>query len=179
MPFVMSERQSLMGELMPSDNPSHFHLSGAMLAPGSIIQPGNWGRLIRAYGWQHNHSLRETALEQARLATAPHLPSRLDSAFVIPTLEEAQRFRSTIQGFQQHILYRVTLLDPNAPSHITDSRLCAPQGTLRPDWAIVYWLDVETQAASIPGIDWTATVRGVQLREMLTLSQLRVEERLN
>jgi hypothetical protein len=161
---------------MSSSNISYFHLSGAMLAIGSIIQPGNWGRVIKAYGWQHPHSLREMALEQARLATAPHLPSRMDAAFVIPTLQEAQTFQSGTQGFQQHILYRVTLDDPSASSHLTDSRLIAPQGTIRPDWANVYWLNLGAQAAAIPGIDWTVTTG---LREMLTRSQLRVEERLN
>jgi hypothetical protein len=157
---------------------SYFHLSGAMLAPGSIIMPGNWGRVIRVYGWQHNQAIREMALEQARLARDPNLPSRMEAAFVMPTLEEARTFRANTQGFQQHILYRVTLCDPAASSHITDSRLCSPQGTVRADWATIYWLDWQAQAAAIPGIDWTAAIRGVQLREMLTLSQLRVEERL-
>jgi hypothetical protein len=45
---------------------SYFHLSGAMVAPGSIIEPGNWGRMIRALGWQHNCAMREAALEGAR-----------------------------------------------------------------------------------------------------------------
>ncbi len=158
---------------------NYFHLSGAMLVPGSIIMPGNWGRIIKALGWQHSLALREMALEQARLAYNPDLPSRLDAAFVMPTLEEAQMFRANTQGFQQHIIYRVTLCDPSARSHLTDSRLCMPQGAIRADWAVVYWLDSKAQAAAIPGIDWTAATKGIQLREMLTLSQLRVEERLN
>lgn len=150
-----------------------------MLAPGSIIQPGNWGRVIRAFGWQHGQALREMALEQARLAYNPKLPSRMDAAFVMPTAEEARTFRTNSQGFQQHILYRVTLCDPNTASHLTDSRLCSPQGSIRADWANVYWLDWQAQAAAIPGIDWAAAIRGIQMREMLTLSQLRVEERLD
>jgi hypothetical protein len=159
-----------------NDSANVFHLSGANLAPGAVILPGNWGRVVRAYGWQHSHALREMALEAARLAYFPHRPSRLDSAFAIPTVEEARKFRQHVAGFGQHLLYRVSLCDPNAASHLTDSRLCAPQGSIRPDWANVYWMDIGAQAAAIPGIDWHAASGGMQLREVLTLSALRVEE---
>jgi hypothetical protein len=157
---------------------SYYHLSGAALAPGSVILPGNWGRVIRAHGWAHNYSLREMALEDARVARFPDRPSRLDSAFVFLTLGEARNIRIHSGGFQQHILYRVTLIDPEAVSHITDSRLCGPVGTVRCNWADVYWLPYAAQAAAVPGIDWGAQVRTMELREMVTLSQLRVEERI-
>jgi hypothetical protein len=158
---------------------SYYHLSGAMLAPGSTIMPGNWGRVVRAYGWQHNQALREMALEEARRARFPERPSRLDAAFVFLTLEEARNFRQNVAGFAQHILYQVTLCDLGAISHVTDSRLCAPQGTFRHDWADIYWMDTEIQAAAMPGIDWAAVTNQLRLREMLTLSPLRVEERLD
>lgn len=157
---------------------SYYHLSGAMLMPDSIILPGNWGRVLTAMGWPHSQALREMALEDARVARFDHRPSRLQSAFVFLTLTEARDFRRLIAGFQQHILYRVDLEDPTARSHVTNSRLCAPQGTLRANWGDVYWMDYEAQATAIPGIDWAAATGGLQLREMLTLSQLRVKERL-
>ena len=157
----------------------YFHLSGSLLAPGSIIMPGNWGRIIRALGWQHPLALREMALEDARLGRHSHRPSRLDSAFVMPTLGEARDFRRLFGGFGSHLLYRVTLCEPDAVSHLTDSRLCGPVGPIRHDWADIYWLDADVQAASIPGMDWAAATEGVQLREILTLSALRVEERLD
>ena len=158
---------------------SYFHLSGAMLALGSIIMPGNWGRMIKTLGWQHNLAIREMALENARVARYPNRPSRLDASFVLPTLEEARNFKQLIGGFGNHILYRVTLCDPDALSHITDSRLCGPAGNIRHDWVDVYWMDFAAQAAALPGIDWAAATGGLQLREMLTLSQLRIEERLD
>jgi hypothetical protein len=158
----------------------YFHLSGALLAPGSIILPDNWGRMIRAYGWQHNCAMREYALEHARLTRFPHRPSRLDGAFVMLSPEEAKTFRRHINGFQHHLLYRVSLTDPSALSHIADSRLCGPLGAVRHDWADIYWLDYDSQTASIPGIDWATASGGIrELREMLTLSQLRIEERID
>lgn len=149
-----------------------------MLEPGSIILPGNWGRVLRAAGWRHVSALAEQALEAARLARFPHRPSRLDSAFACVTEQEARDFMHRTSSFNNHLLYAVTLVDPSAASHITDSRLCVPQGKLRHDWADVYWMDAQHQAAAIPGIDWGAATGGVMLREMLTLSALRVESRI-
>jgi hypothetical protein len=162
-----------------AESVAYFHLAGPPLAPDSIIMPGNWGRIMRTVGWNHGFAIREMALENARRRGFDHLPSRMDAAFVFLTPDEARQFRQTADGFHQHLLYRVTLSDPAAPSHVTDCRLCVPRGALRDDWANVYWLDVAAQAASIPGIDWSATTGGTQLREMLTLSRLRVEERLD
>ena len=156
-----------------------YHLSGGLLGKGSIIEPGNWGRIVRIHGWAHPSARHEAALEQARLARFPAKPSRLDAAYVCPTVEDARSFRSVTPGFGQHILYRVSLCDPNANSHTTDPRLCFPQGAFRYDWADAYCLDYDPAGASIPGINWPVATSGIQLREMLTLSQLRVEERLN
>jgi hypothetical protein len=156
----------------------YFHLSGAMLAVGSVIEPGSWGRVVRAWGWQHGQALREMALEAARLASHPEKPSRLDAAFALLTLDDARKFKA-IQGFQQHIIYRVTLVNPNAASHLTDHRFCAPQGTIRPNWADIYWMEVTEQSAAVPGMDWSAVIGGVPLYEFLTLSRLKVKERID
>ena len=161
-----------------SEPTSYYHLSGAMWAPGAIIRPGDWGRVIRSAGWAHTLAIREMALEDARAARFPHRPSRLNSAFVMLTLAEAGEFRRLSNSAFHQILYRVTLTDPSANSHITDVRLCGPQGPIRSDWADMYWLDHEAQASAIQGVHWTAT-GGLQLREMLTLSPLCVEERLD
>jgi hypothetical protein len=51
---------------------------------------------------------------------------------------EARNFRQRIPAFASHILYRVSLTDPGALSHVTDTRLAGPQGSLRHDWADLY-----------------------------------------
>ncbi|MET4233750.1 hypothetical protein ABIA85_007050 [Bradyrhizobium sp. LA6.10] len=155
-----------------------YHLSGVTLDPGAVIKAGNWGRVIRQAGWTHNLAIREMALEEARLLRFTHRPSRLDSAFVFIDMIEARNFRLRIPGFQNHVLYRVSLLNPAAPSHITDTRLAGPIGTLRSDWADVYWMDFNPATISVPGIDnWSEATNGyVQEREMITTSDIRVEE---
>lgn len=162
-----------------------FHFAGPILEPGSVITPGNWGRIIARAGWSHGAALREMALEAAREQRFPHLPSRLASAFVFLTQDEARRFQHlpppTRSGFEFHCLYRVSLKDTSAPSHIGDWRAVAPIGAIRPDWADVYWAGAEAgrPAAPIPGIEWTAVMGSLAHREMLTLSHLVIEERLD
>jgi hypothetical protein len=134
-----------------AENVSYFHLSGAMLEIGSIITPGNWGRVLRHYGWRHQESLKEMALEYARQVRFSHRPSRLDCAFVFLTAPEARDFRARVSPFNSHVLYRVTLIDPGARSHITDTRLSSPQGSLHYDWPDAYWRDFDPATVAIPG----------------------------
>lgn len=156
----------------------YYHLSGVTLEPGSVIKAGNWGRVFRQLQWTHNLAIKEMALEEARLRRFPHRPSRLESAFVFLDTMEARSFQRTTAGFQQHVLYRVSLIDPAAPWHVTDTRLSAPVGTLRSDWADIYWIDFNPATIAVPGIpDWIAATEGnIQQRELITLSDIRIEE---
>ena len=150
----------------------YYHLSGGRLGVGSIVEPGNWGRIIRRHGWNHTFAIREMALEAARLANFENLPSRLDSCFGFASLTEAQTFQAQIGGFQTHLLYRVSIIDDTPIVGLTDSRLCGPSGELRHNWADAYWngMTMVEQGAEIADGTW---------REMLTLSPLRIEERLD
>lgn len=162
---------------------SYFHLSGASLQIGTIILPGNWGRIIRSAGWTHTLAVRECALEAARSARFPDRPSRLDSAFVAPTRDHAEAFRRANQAFMHHILYRVTLVNPAAASHATDPMLCAPSGAFRVDWTDLYWKDEDARMRELWGGDWRTNPNAIAAqtntqREILTLSPLKVEERV-
>src|SRR6516225_4549681 len=129
-----------------------FHLSGIMLRPGSIIEPGNFGRIVQATGPAHTHWQREQALEMARAKNYPNKPSRLEAAFVSVDVAEARSFRARIPGFTFHVLYRVSLLDPASPSHLTDTRLSERQGPAHYDWANLYWSEYDPSKIVIPGI---------------------------
>lgn len=68
----------------------YYHLTMARLAPGSIIYPGNWGRLLRRYendsvtGQVFGNSwilARELKYELVRVQHYPSKPSRFDVAF--------------------------------------------------------------------------------------------------
>jgi hypothetical protein len=125
------------------------------------------------------------ALEAARLRIAPEKPSRLNAAFVFLSVDEANRFRYPAppqrSGFEFHALYRVALREPDVPHCVVDWRLVNPVGDLRPDWAEAYWADASAgrPAAPIPGVDWAMAMGTFPHREMLTLSHLVIEERLD
>jgi hypothetical protein len=158
----------------------YFHLAGQILAIGSVIAPGNWGRIIRQIGWQHNLAIREMALEDVRATHFQNLPSRLESVFVFLTIQGADQFRASVPGFQFHLLYRVSLLRSDVITFTTDWRLVNPQGALRAGWANAYWQGVNDAgiAGPIPGMDWSSTTGNSLSREVLALSEIRIEERV-
>jgi hypothetical protein len=123
--------------------------------------------------------VRRAELASAR-QTASHLPSRLDCIFAFLTLDEARLFASrNARDWAFHHVYRVRLVDPSALSQITDWRLNVPLGTFRPDWADACWLPWDSQTVSLPGVNSIGSDAIGQMREILTLSQPRVEEHLN
>lgn len=171
-----------MNDLEPAV--AYYHLSGALLEAGSMISPGNWGRIIRLTGWRHAEAIKEMALEYVRRLHFRDKPSRLECAFAFLTVDEARNFRGRIAGFGSHILYRVTLAAPDAPSHVADSRLSGPQGALHENWPEHYWRDYDPATTVVPGIDdWIARASsspgGLHSRELLTLSALVVRERID
>ncbi|MDI1361419.1 hypothetical protein [Methylotenera sp.] len=92
---------------------SYFHLCPIMLTSGSIIEPGNFGRVIETYRPNSIGPLavRELTFEVARLKNFPDKPSRFNSIFLFPTLQhaQAQLFRFDISS----LIYEVELTNPS------------------------------------------------------------------
>ena len=97
---------------------SYFHLAPILLAPGSIIEPGNFGRLIRLHGEAHPLYRREMAYEAVRQNSFHDRVSRLDCLFCFPTQQEAELCRAHIHGYADSILYEVESAE--AEPHIAD-----------------------------------------------------------
>lgn len=158
----------------------YYHLCPVELRAKSVILPGNWGRIIKRAGWAHNLAMREVALEYARQAQPSYLPSRLECAFAFLTSEEARLFWvEERKGSVFDVLYRVSLADPKEVTFVTDWTLVAPAGDVGSGWADRYWSQparVESHGPSpIGGIMQVAGQR----REVLTMSPLVIEERLD
>jgi hypothetical protein len=143
-----------------------FHLNSGLLGPGSIIHPGNWGRVLMFHGWNHHQAAREMMLESARINGHADKPSRLKCCFAFLTIEEADRFRP--MGFDTHILYRVALADHAAATFTADTALCTFDGTPRIDWGNAYW----------NGVTEIGQTRPPHVREVLTLSPLKILEQV-
>ncbi|MBR0862900.1 DUF2441 domain-containing protein [Bradyrhizobium diazoefficiens] len=70
-----------------------------MLEHGSIVRPGNWGRMLHLIGPAHKEWQREAILEEIRRNEFSHLPSRLACAFVMDELIEAQYYTTNFAPF--------------------------------------------------------------------------------
>lgn len=88
---------------------TYFHLCKAKLGLGSVIEPGNYGELIRIGGYRHTSFQREMVLEEARKKVAPQAPSRLDCLFAFPSEIDARAFQfREFSGFGSDYLYEIT-----------------------------------------------------------------------
>ncbi|PCJ70284.1 MAG: hypothetical protein COA62_06680 [Rhodobiaceae bacterium] len=97
-----------------------YHCAPIPLEAGSVIKPGNWGRLINTYEHQQfgNNSgiaFRELAFEHVRVQEFPQKPSRLTSCFALDGLEPATTYWSNSSPLG--ILYEVDLVDKNSKIH--------------------------------------------------------------
>lgn len=102
-----------------------LYVSPMLLAPGSIIEPGNFGKNILGQnptqgrnGWP---VVRELIFDQVRFLIAPHLPSRLHCNFLFTSTAAA------LQGSQElatevlsPCIYSVELTDLTAPQCMGD-----------------------------------------------------------
>lgn len=88
---------------------TYYHVCPIPLGEGSVIQAGNFGRVIEQYrpDGLGPMAVRELAFETMRLKHFSHQPSRLTSIFLLPTLEHASRYRLA-HGFTS-IIYEVRL----------------------------------------------------------------------
>ena len=141
------------------------------LGPGSLIEPGNWGRILNSYraepaAAQNAWMLaRELAFETVRAGSHKGLPSRLSCAFVFETMESATQHRNVFA--QWSAIYEVELVTPEAPSHraaynfVTMPINAVEFLPLVMQRAIPYWLG-----------------QGIEVPELLTKSSLRVVQRV-
>lgn len=100
--------------------PRYFHVAPMMLGEGSIIQPGNWGRVLRMNrGYNVSPALfREYVLEQIRAGEFPDKPSRLNCLFLLTSLEEATLYRDTLH--QTDLVYEVAINIADTAVHFGD-----------------------------------------------------------
>ena len=153
---------------------TYYHSASVLLRPGSVIEPGNYGRMLGTYrndngpnGWK---LATELALETRRARDFSALPSRLSCCFAFLDVASALATRDRLGGLT-NILYEVELADDDASSHIGDFDLISRCYIPRPDLAFLQTIeDVGTTY-------WRGKPGGT--RELLTNSGLRVVRQVN
>ena len=101
---------------------TYFHFAQLRLAAGSVIEPGNFGRLLRCYrptlngqGFGNAWLLcRELIFEQARPADKP---SRWQCCYVVPSEKDVQCYRAANDVFRLQIVHEVEFTQPSLISH--------------------------------------------------------------
>ncbi|MEK9285307.1 hypothetical protein MTR72_37835 [Bradyrhizobium sp. ISRA442] len=99
--------------------PIYFHLAPILLSAGSIIEPGNFGRILRLVGPSHPLHRREMAYEAVRQGSFTDRPSRLECLFGFLTRGEAALYGSGIQGYASSVLYEIESAESDP--HIADA----------------------------------------------------------
>jgi hypothetical protein len=139
-----------------------YHFSSSLLGPGSLVRPGNWGRIVRLIGSQHREWSRECVLERIRQAEFPPLPSRFDCIFFFASFTEAEFYKSSLGANAHLVMYEVELADAEVRQHEADWKGTGPYDT--DEWAWRYW-----RGDIMPGRG-----PGPLCREVLAVTPLRI-----
>ncbi|QUE90452.1 DUF2441 domain-containing protein [Pseudomonas sp. SCA2728.1_7] len=143
-----------MSENEHRDWPRYFHVAPILLGEGSIIEPGNWGRILKLYRGNAVNSVlgREYVLEQIRASEFPDKPSRLNCIFLLRTLREAVRYRDS----ESHLglIYEVAVNTANAEVHFGDYDFGGAVSVIQflegmPEVARKYWTEQPTNTVEI------------------------------
>ena len=155
----------------------YFHSNRRLFNNGALVEPGNYGRLVRQAGESGPYWFRETVLENVRLARFPHKPSRLSSCFATDNANTALFYhqRECAEGY----LYVVEIEDYSLPAHIGDFNWIQPvprRSETMEQVANEYWRhSVRTNVVEHPGLTFDEVVTGSKLRIVCRL-ELTIEE---
>lgn len=138
-------------ELQNKTTPNiYYWLASYPLEPGSVVLPGNWGRIIRKYNNQnHNYIIvaREYIYELVRREKFPELPSRLQCSFLCESEADVRRFQQETARTLD-IIYEVELVGDRKSVYKFDWQLVNfPQLFTVEDLekrAIEYWKNSES-----------------------------------
>lgn len=148
---------------------TYFFCCSYPLASGSVIEPGNWGRMLRTYNLREGSRwwlpLREFIFEAVRSQQFPALPSRLEAFFACENEADLRKF---MVGRPMDIGYEVELTDPSQPFH----KGCLNEFEFPNNGSPILQHDIEERARRY----WSGT--NIANPEIVTLSPARILRRL-
>jgi hypothetical protein len=146
---------------------SFFHVCPTWLQPGSVIRPGNYGRIIQLTGSSHRFWEREMVLEKIRIEQFSEKPSRLQSAFVLEDIRAAEFYKK--HNCSTGVLYEVEPTIDNPVWHRGDFNVIQPlprRSENMEEIAIRYWQNsLRIEIVEEPGL---------VCRELLAVTSLRI-----
>jgi len=149
-----------------NQNNSYYWLCSYPLEGGSIISPGNWGRIISLYAFDTNNlnQIRERVFEKVRTENYPDRPSRLKSTYLCKDIDGARQFlRDTNRRFD--LIYEVEVLEQGKPLFTTD-------------WKRADHVDGESESLMIIRAHNYWKAEDVAHPEVLTESRIKIVRRI-
>lgn len=144
---------------------TYYHMCPIPLEKGSIIKPGNYGRLL-SYDKVRNPPVfaRETILEGIRKKLYPEKPSRLHCCFICDDIKSTSIFFQ--HDFVMCLCYEVEIIDASAKMYRTSAQYISNlQQVYTKEWAdsraVEYW-------------EWDESKKDVLPMEVLTSSPIRI-----
>lgn len=168
---------------------TYFHISATMLGEGTVVLPGNYGRILRAYstgpgGAQGNFSAlaRELIFESVRKQHHPEKVSRFEACFLFESYEAVQNFGHYINA--TGAIYEASIVNPDAKIHRGDFSMFqdhtlqvqAPFMALHERQAVDYWANTPQMRMGKDGV--LSLLLDVETAEILTDSPIRLERRV-
>jgi hypothetical protein len=149
-----------------------YHVCPTWLEVGSIIRPGNWGRVVDMAGVQHPNWKREQVLERMRQVDFPHKPSRMSAVFVCGDIRAARMFHQSSRKWA--LIYEVETTEDSRSLnwHAGDFNYCIeghPDYTDIPKASHLYWTGIKVILKNVPGVyctEWIAKTNLKILREV-------------
>lgn len=96
-----------------------YHYAPILLGQGSVIEPGNFGRICKLGSGLNR---REEFVETIREDYYPSKPSRLESIFLLPSIDDAYKYRRHQNMLNNQIdwnvLYKVEPLEDITDYHL-------------------------------------------------------------
>lgn len=150
----------------------YYHVCQVPLEVGSIILPGNYGRILSLYSANNGNIpmlYREDVLEIVRAAKYPDKPSRLKSCFVLQSPGEAAVYRN--MRAQTCLIYKVIFKIENCIKHIGHWDCVYPDSNL----------PFYTTMRNVADLYWNGTYNGQDRnsgKEVLAESPIEIIEKI-
>lgn len=148
---------------------SYFWCCSYPLGVGSVVFPGNWGRILKLYTPQSGHNawllVQELVFEEIRFREFSSKPSRFETVFLCRTTEDILQFREASNRIKD-LVYEVELVEPARPSHVGDMALACCQAS-----------DNFESFASRARCYWSG--EGSDQPETITTSAIRIMKRID
>ncbi|MGE0675950.1 hypothetical protein [Pseudolabrys sp.] len=109
---------------MSAEDKKLYHCFESGIQPGTIIQPGRFGRRIFADGIAHRRWSAELIYEIVRFEHYSNSPSRLYCNYLIEGLEAARFYIQRMAP--EWVIYEARIVNSGAPTHRTDFNLIQP-----------------------------------------------------